>query len=148
MLNRKITVNDQCFCHLRLVFLKDKVSCHSGTNFPGDSCYNLWVLVWNMGSYTLQFLLGDSVLQQSFQLCQCLALEWKYSLPWVLLLHFWILCLYVWIDVHILQRMCQVNPSLKPCPQMEYQIKNIFIKKSCRKCTAKASPRPLYNFGK
>ena len=31
---------------------------------------------------------------------------------------------------------------------MEYQIKNIFIEKSCRKYAAKASPRPLYNFGK
>ena len=30
---------------------------------------------------------------------------------------------------------------------MEYQIKNIFIGKSCRKCAPKASPRPLYNFG-
>ena len=38
--------------------------------------------------------------------------------------------------------------ALKPCPQMEYQIKNVFIEKSCRKCAAKASPRPLYNFGK
>ena len=27
-------------------------------------------------------------------------------------------------------------------------IKNIFIEKSCRKCAAKASPRPRYNFGK
>ena len=24
---------------------------------------------------------------------------------------------------------------------------NIFIEKSCKKCAAKASPRPLYNFG-
>ena len=31
---------------------------------------------------------------------------------------------------------------------MEYQIENIFIEKSCRKCAAKASPRPIYNFGK
>ena len=30
---------------------------------------------------------------------------------------------------------------------MEYQIKNIFIEKSCKKCAAKTSPRPLYNFG-
>ena len=30
----------------------------------------------------------------------------------------------------------------------EYQIKNIFIEKLCWKCTAKASPRPLSNFGK
>ena len=30
---------------------------------------------------------------------------------------------------------------------MEYQIKNLFIEKSRRKCAAKASPRPLYNFG-
>ena len=29
---------------------------------------------------------------------------------------------------------------------MEYQIKNIFIEKSCKKYAAKASPRPLYNF--
>ena len=26
--------------------------------------------------------------------------------------------------------------------------KEHFLEKSCRKCTAKASPRPLYNFGK
>ena len=31
---------------------------------------------------------------------------------------------------------------------MEYQIKNFFKDKSCRKCAAKASPRPLYNSGK
>ena len=31
---------------------------------------------------------------------------------------------------------------------MEYQIKNTFIEKSWRKCAAKASPKPLYNFGK
>ena len=31
---------------------------------------------------------------------------------------------------------------------MEYQIKNIFIEKSSGKCAAKASPRPVYNFGK
>ena len=31
---------------------------------------------------------------------------------------------------------------------MEYQIKNIFMEKSCRKYAAKGSPRPLYNFGK
>ena len=31
---------------------------------------------------------------------------------------------------------------------MEYQIKNIFMEKSCRKYTAKASPITLYNFGK
>ena len=31
---------------------------------------------------------------------------------------------------------------------MEYQIKGIFIGKSCRKCAVKAIPRPLYNFGK
>ena len=31
---------------------------------------------------------------------------------------------------------------------MEYQVKNIFIETSCRKCAAKASFRPLYNFGK
>ena len=38
--------------------------------------------------------------------------------------------------------------TLKLCPQMEYQIKNIFMEKSCRKYAAKASPRPVYNFGK
>ena len=38
--------------------------------------------------------------------------------------------------------------TLKPCPQMEYQIKNVFIEKSYGKCAVKASPRPLYNFGK
>ena len=38
--------------------------------------------------------------------------------------------------------------TLKLCPYMEYHIKNIFIEKSCRKCVAKASPRPLYNFDK
>ena len=37
--------------------------------------------------------------------------------------------------------------TIKPCQLMEYQIKNISIEKSCRKCAAKASPRPLYNFG-
>ena len=31
---------------------------------------------------------------------------------------------------------------------LEHQAKNIFIKKSCWKCAAKASPRPLYNPGK
>ena len=31
---------------------------------------------------------------------------------------------------------------------MEYKIKNIFIEKSCQKRAAKATPRPLYNFGK
>ena len=31
---------------------------------------------------------------------------------------------------------------------LEYQIKNNFIEKSCGKCEAKASPRPLYNFVK
>ena len=31
---------------------------------------------------------------------------------------------------------------------LEYQTKNIFTKKSCGKCAAKASPRPLYNPGK
>ena len=38
--------------------------------------------------------------------------------------------------------------ALKLCPYMEYQIKNVFIEKSCRNFVAKASPRPLYNFGK
>ena len=31
---------------------------------------------------------------------------------------------------------------------MECQIKNIFVEKSCKKCAAKVSPRPLYNFSK
>ena len=31
---------------------------------------------------------------------------------------------------------------------MEYQIKNLFIEKSGQKFAAKASPRPLDNFGK
>ena len=31
---------------------------------------------------------------------------------------------------------------------LEYQINNNFIEKSCWKCAAKATPRPLYNFGK
>ena len=38
--------------------------------------------------------------------------------------------------------------TLKLCPYMEYQTKNIFMGKSCRKYAAKASPRPLHNFGK
>ena len=38
--------------------------------------------------------------------------------------------------------------AMKLCQEMEYGIKNIFIGKSCRKCGAKASRRPLYNFGK
>ena len=38
--------------------------------------------------------------------------------------------------------------TLKLCPYVEYQIKDIFIEKLCRNCAAKASPRPLYNFGK
>ena len=38
--------------------------------------------------------------------------------------------------------------TLKLCPQIEYQIKNIFLEKSCRKWAEIASPRPLYNFGK
>ena len=38
--------------------------------------------------------------------------------------------------------------TLKLCSLIKYQIKNIFIEKSCRKCAAKADPRPLYNFGK
>ena len=38
--------------------------------------------------------------------------------------------------------------TLKFCTQMEYQIEDIFIEKPCRKCAAKPSPRPLYNFGK
>ena len=38
--------------------------------------------------------------------------------------------------------------TLKPCPYMEHQIKNVFIKKLGRKCAAKATHKPLYNFGK
>ena len=38
--------------------------------------------------------------------------------------------------------------ALKLCPEMEYQIKNIFMEKSCRKYATNASPRALYNFGK
>ena len=38
--------------------------------------------------------------------------------------------------------------TLKLCLLVEYHIKNIFMEKSCRKCAPKASPRPLYNFGK
>ena len=37
--------------------------------------------------------------------------------------------------------------ALQPCQLMEYQINNIFMDKSCRKCAAKAGPRPLFNFG-
>ena len=35
---------------------------------------------------------------------------------------------------------------LKLCQLTEYQVRTIFMDKSCRKCT-KASPRPLFNFG-
>ena len=38
--------------------------------------------------------------------------------------------------------------TLNLCPEMKYQMKDIFIEKTCRKCAAKASPRPLYKFGK
>ena len=38
--------------------------------------------------------------------------------------------------------------TLKLCPYMECQIKNIFVEKSCKKCAAKVSTRPLYNFSK
>ena len=36
--------------------------------------------------------------------------------------------------------------TLKPYPQMEYQIKNIFIEKSCKKCAAKVNnpKQPLH----
>ena len=37
--------------------------------------------------------------------------------------------------------------TLKLSPYIEYQVKDIFIEKSCRKRAAKAGPRPLYNFG-
>ena len=38
--------------------------------------------------------------------------------------------------------------TLTVCLWMGHQIKNIFMEKSCRKYAEKASPRPLYNFGK
>ena len=38
--------------------------------------------------------------------------------------------------------------TMKPCQQMEYQIKIIFKEKSWGKCAAKASHRAPYNFGK
>ena len=38
--------------------------------------------------------------------------------------------------------------TLKLCPLIEYQIRNIFIGKSYRKCALEAIPRPLFNFGK
>ena len=47
---------------------------------------------------------------------------------------------------HILRR--KKGMAFKRCPQMEYQIMDIFIEKSCGKYAAKANPRPLYNFGK
>ena len=37
---------------------------------------------------------------------------------------------------------------LKLCPLIEYYIRNIFMEKSCRKYAPKASPRPLFYFGK
>ena len=37
---------------------------------------------------------------------------------------------------------------LKLCPLIEYYIRNIFMEKSCRKYVPKASPRPLFYFGK
>ena len=36
--------------------------------------------------------------------------------------------------------------TLKLCPLIEYQIKNIFMEKSCRKYTTKASPKTLFYF--
>ena len=38
--------------------------------------------------------------------------------------------------------------TLKPCPQMEYQIKKHFYRKTMQKMCSKSYPRPLYNFGK
>ena len=31
---------------------------------------------------------------------------------------------------------------------IEYRTRKIFMKKVCKKCAPKASPRPLFNFGK
>ena len=36
---------------------------------------------------------------------------------------------------------------LKLCQLTEYQVRKIFMDKSCKKCAPKASPRPLFNFG-
>ena len=38
--------------------------------------------------------------------------------------------------------------TLKFYPSIEYQIRNIFMNKSFRKSAPKASPRPLFYFGK
>ena len=38
--------------------------------------------------------------------------------------------------------------TLKLCPLTEYYIKNIFMEKSYKKYVPKASPSPLFNFGK
>ena len=38
--------------------------------------------------------------------------------------------------------------ALKLYPLIEYEIRNIFMEKSCRKCALEASPRPLFYFGK
>ena len=38
--------------------------------------------------------------------------------------------------------------ALKLCPLIGYWIRSTFMEKSCRKCEPKASPRPLFNFGK
>ena len=38
--------------------------------------------------------------------------------------------------------------TLKLYQLIEYQIKNTFIEKSCRKCALKATPRLLFNFDK
>ena len=38
--------------------------------------------------------------------------------------------------------------TLKLCPLIEYQIRNVFIEKSCRECAPKTSPRLLFYFGK
>ena len=38
--------------------------------------------------------------------------------------------------------------TLKLCPLTEYLIRNNFKEKSSRGCAPKASPRPLFDFGK
>ena len=38
--------------------------------------------------------------------------------------------------------------DMKLCPIIEHEIRNTFIKKSCRKCAPKASTRSPFNFGK
>ena len=38
--------------------------------------------------------------------------------------------------------------TLELCQLIEYLIRSICMQKPCRKCAPKASPRPLFNFGK